>query len=366
MSQQAENRVAVLLDALGRDTAELVLSRLAPARGDVIRKKLAQLKTAPPSAADVDLVLDEYHRTLQFALGKISAEIPDADEDSATERPVVVGAAVERSAAPRYGSPRGGSDKPDRAAQPASSAFASAAAVKPRVTLQVFQPSDDPIDDLNRLEPFQLGRALRDEPPRAIALVLGCLASNKAGATLEQLPSETRNSVFLQISNRPSTSPELLHGLVRATVAKGCLLDRSVEANADSDSDRRTADLLRAMDKQNRTEMLEALSRQDAEAAARVRKLLFRFEDLQRVTNRSLQSLLGEVDTRTLAAALKGADASLCEKVMDNLSSRAKASLKEEIDLLTSLPAAKQKEARTAIAEALGRMDQAGDLVMEE
>jgi flagellar motor switch protein FliG len=120
------------------------------------------------------------------------------------------------------------------------------------------------------------------------------------------------------------------------------------------------------MDKGRRMEMLEALARHDEEAAARVRKLLFLFEDLVRVSDRSLQSLLGEVDTRTLASALKGADETITGKVMNNLSTRAKASLKEEIGFLANVPPAKQKEARDAIAEVLGRMDAAGELVMEE
>jgi flagellar motor switch protein FliG len=332
VSLQAEDRVLVVLDALGRETAELVLSRLAPARGDALRKRLAQFKSPAGAADEVDLVLGEFQRTLQFALSKAENSL-DSDD----------------------GEPRAAS--PNAAASPRP---------KAKPALSAFQPSDDPIDDLNRLEAFQIGRALRDESPRAIALVLGCLASDKAGATLEQLPSETRNAVFVQLSKRPTTSAELLHGLVRATVAKGSMLDRAAEQDEASDSDARTADLLRAMDKAHRTEMLEALNRSDPEAAARVRKLLFRFEDLGRVTNRSLQTLLGEIDTRTLAAALKGADAALASKVMDNLSSRARASLKEEIDLLSSLTSAKQREARNSVAEALGRMDLTGDLVMEE
>jgi flagellar motor switch protein FliG len=340
MSLATEDRILVLLDALGRDAAELVLARLAPPRGDALRKRLAQRKS-PPAAEDLDLVLDEFHRTLQFALSKTS---------------------------PGKAAPSKNSTGLRLATETAEEDEELHEQLKPKARSQErgFQASDDPIADLNRLAAFQIGLALRDEPPRAIALVLGCLASDKAGATLAQLPPEVRNSVFLQLSTRPTTSPELLHGLVRATVAKGCLLDRRADKDAETDKDQKTADLLRAVDKAQQAEMLEALGRHDPDAAGRVRRLLLRFEDLARVTDRSLQSLLADVDTRTLATALKGANAAVSGKVMNNLSSRARASLKEEMDLMKSLSPAKQKEAREVIAETMGRMDQTGNLVMEE
>jgi flagellar motor switch protein FliG len=123
--------------------------------------------------------------------------------------------------------------------------------------------------------------------------------------------------------------------------------------------------MLRAMTKSDRNDVLEYLGRHNPEMATRVRELLYVFEDLQSVSDRSLQKLLGEVDTTTLATSLTSAEESIVNKVLSNMSKRARESLSEEMELMVNVPEADREAARKTIVATIQRLDQDGELVME-
>jgi flagellar motor switch protein FliG len=64
--------------------------------------------------------------------------------------------------------------------------------------------------------------------------------------------------------------------------------------------------------------------------------MMFVFEDIMRLDDRSMQAVLGEVDTKDLALALKPfeEDSDISKKVYDNMSQRAGENLKEEAEFL--------------------------------
>jgi flagellar motor switch protein FliG len=79
-----------------------------------------------------------------------------------------------------------------------------------------------------------------------------------------------------------------------------------------------------------------------------------------------MQKLLGEFDAKSLAGALKSAPDAIKEKVMNNLSKRARESLTEEMEFLGTLAATQIQQAQKEIVEGMQRLDQAGELVMLE
>ena len=107
------------------------------------------------------------------------------------------------------------------------------------------------------------------------------------------------------------------------------------------------------------------MEEEDAESAAVIKGMLYLFEDLLQISDRSLQKILSEIDSGSLATALKGVDEPIVEKVMSNLSKRARATLAEEIEFLGSVKQAEQEVAQKAVCEAIARLDQSGDLEME-
>jgi flagellar motor switch protein FliG len=158
----------------------------------------------------------------------------------------------------------------------------------------------------------------------------------------------------------------LLTKIIQSTVERASRLDQNAASDPDHIADEKTANLLRAMDRTTRTAMLQALENAEPETAERVKGMLFVFDDILRIADKSIQRLLAEVESSELSAALKNAEESIVERITSNLSKRAKATLLEEIEYLGTVSSEREAEARKAVCDVFAKLDQAGDLEMME
>ena len=88
---------------------------------------------------------------------------------------------------------------------------------------------------------------------------------------------------------------------------------------------RSLVDLLNQVDRSTERTILEALDEQNPELADEVRRMMFLFEDIVVLDDRSIQQVLREVDTKELAVALKGTSDEVQQKIYGNMSERAAA-----------------------------------------
>jgi flagellar motor switch protein FliG len=313
-----QHRVGVLLQILGPEVSQTVLSTIPTEKRKQLKSQIDELSSRPPSKREVLDILQEFDRLLTFA----------------------------------------------------TPAAATVAEEETNVTISGKQTPldlpDDPFEALGKISNARLVAALRDETPRTIALVLNCLTDTKAAQILNELPAAGRDGAILQLKEKLTPPLELLTRLIRATVDKcASFVEQELEAELAS-SDERLARLLRTMDSVRRGEVLQMLEESDAEACDRIRGSLFGFDDLLGVEQKTLQRILGEIDTRTLAVALKSADEPLQDRVLTNLSKRAREGLSEEIDLLGNVQAAEIETAQSTIVKAMIELDRIGELLMEE
>lgn len=332
-----DDRIALLLKILGPDVAEVTLAQMPADQAAKIRRRQSEIALDDLEDDDVDQAIGDFERFFRFAAA--STPKPHLAQWTSSGR-------LEDDSDAWRKKLKLKSKEPD--------------AVDKRL-----KPDEDPILALNEMEPIQIALALKSETSRTISHVVGCLRTELAAETFKLLTADQRNAVFLHMKQKTSCSPELLDRILRITVEKGRLIEKDASTDENTERDQRMADLLRAMSRQERSEVMEVLEQRDPETTQRIRKLLYVFEDVLRLTDRSMQKLLGEIDTNTLATALKGEQQEYVDKVMKNLSSRAKTSLAEEIELMQSVSPEKREEAQKVTTEQLARLDQAGEIVME-
>ena len=70
---------------------------------------------------------------------------------------------------------------------------------------------------------------------------------------------------------------------------------------------RGVADLMNRLDVKTGKEILESIEGEDPKLALSIRNLMFTFEDLLTVPEAGIRELLGQMDKKTLATALRGA-----------------------------------------------------------
>ena len=82
------------------------------------------------------------------------------------------------------------------------------------------------------------------------------------------------------------------------------------------------ADILNHSDRTTERNVLDELAKNDAELAEEVRLLLFTFEDVVKLDDRSIQMVLKEVDQKDLAIALRGVSEDVRARIFSNMSER--------------------------------------------
>jgi flagellar motor switch protein FliG len=147
-----------------------------------------------------------------------------------------------------------------------------------------------------------------------------------------KLNEETRAAAIKRLAELRQFSPEMaqkvsvvLHKRLQA------LGEQSRRAYAGFKG---VADLLNRMDPSSGKVILELIERDDAKLAMSIRNLMFTFDDLLGVPEAGIRELLGQLDKKTLAQALKGASPQLRDHLFKSMSSRAVEMLKEDIESL--------------------------------
>jgi flagellar motor switch protein FliG len=339
-----QEKAALLLLRLPPGEADGVLARLDPERGERLRAHMQRFRQAPPPAEVVEQVLNDLDQILREQIGP-----------AAEPRPAAVAAGAASPGAPQPGqlaakAAEAGDVLPDEAAVESD----------PLAALRAMTGAG-PGQAAGNVD--RLALALSDEHPRTVALVLAQMEPVRAGEVLRRLHPEMRREVSLQFGKEVTVNPDLINRIVRIVLARCRALAEAPPAAA-SNRFKRMAEMLRRLDKPDRLEILAALEQNDAQAAAQVKEFLYSFDDLLLIEDRSMQKLLAEIDSKSLASALKGASDAVKDKVRNNLSKRARETLNEEIELIGSLAPTAVQAAQKAVVEVIQRLDQAGELTM--
>ncbi|HVN42287.1 MAG TPA: FliG C-terminal domain-containing protein, partial [Steroidobacteraceae bacterium] len=127
---------------------------------------------------------------------------------------------------------------------------------------------------------------------------------------------------------------------------------------------RKAADMLNQVGAGRDSEILELLSAQDEDLSARIRDLMFVFENLLDLDDRSVQTLLREIAGDTLILALKGADPPLQDKVLRNMSQRAAEILKDDMEAKGPVRLSEVESAQKEILATVQRLAEEGKLML--
>ena len=111
-------------------------------------------------------------------------------------------------------------------------------------------------------------------------------------------------------------------------------------------------------------QIVEGLESLDAGLAEEVRGRMFVFEDVVGLSDRDVQQVLRQVDTGSLALALKGVSAQVRDKITRNLSERAAENVLEEIEILGPVRIAQVEEAQQAVIATIRTMEERGEVVV--
>lgn len=220
-----------------------------------------------------------------------------------------------------------------------------------------------PFEFLQSGDPHQVVPLLTDEHPQTVALVLAHLRPETASAILADLPAESQAEVAHRIALLQGAAPDVVAVVADALRRKADALLAPVETAAVGGVDP-LVEIIHRADPGTSTAILEGLAGRDGALAEEVRSRLFVFADILLLDDRAVQLVLRQVETSLLSLALKGAADDVREKVLSNLSERARENLLEEIDVLGPVRLAQVEEARSGVVAAIRALEEAGQVTI--
>jgi flagellar motor switch protein FliG len=317
-------KAAILLTILGEEAAALVCHQLSSSDVQAIAAEVASLDAVPPDLAQQ--VLEEY----EHLADKHRFAVQGGTEYAA------------RLLKKKFGEENG-----------------KELALK---LTQTQHSGAGKLDWLRSADPKQLAALLEKEHAQTIALILAHLEPEHASPILATLPSEIQIDVVKRIAQLQHFSPEAAETI--SNVLNQKMNQSGLEAKKSPARIDNVPGLMNHMEPATSRAILEAIEKDDANMANNIRNLMFTFEDLIGVPETALRDLLGAVDKKTLALALKGASEPVKEHIFKAMSSRAVEMLKEDMDVLGRVRAKDVTKAQQEAIVTARQLEAEGKIVL--
>jgi flagellar motor switch protein FliG len=316
------SRAAVFLMSLGEEAASAVLKHLGPREVQSIGTAMASL--ASVSKAQLNQVVTEFNTVVEDQTG-----IGVGSDDYL--RNVLVNAVGEERARGLI----------DRILVGSNSAG---------------------LESLKWMDGRAVADMIRNEHPQIIAIVVSYLDSDHAAVVLGHLTDRVRADVVMRIASLESINPSALQELDE-------IIERQFAGNNTGKQSvvgglKRAADILNFMDTSAEEAILSSIREQDEQLSTNIQELMFTFENLLELDDRSVQRVLREVSSDDLVAALKGAPAQIRQLVVRNMSKRAAEVLEEDMEARGPMRVSDVEAAQKSILSAVRRLAEDGEIAI--
>lgn len=218
------------------------------------------------------------------------------------------------------------------------------------------------LESLEMVDAKSLSTFLVNEHPQTVAVILAHLEPEKKGEVLKRLPDALQAEVVLRMANLDHVAPELVAEI--DAVLKRELASMSTVEQAALGGVQPVAEMLNVMDKNTETSIMSRLEEKDPLLAEEIRKLMFVFDDIVKIDDRGIQTLLKEVDNAKLLLALKTANEEIRNKIFKNISQRAAEMLREDLANMGPSRLSDVEQAQQEIVNAARRLEAEGKILI--
>ena len=222
--------------------------------------------------------------------------------------------------------------------------------------------SNKPIEILDWMDARSVAELISDEHPQIMALIISYLEAGVEADVLVLLPEDVQSDIIHRIATLETVQPDALAELERVMQLK---FKTNTSLRASSVGGIKAAASIMNYTKQNMEQrVMKNLGEKDRNLAKEIQESMFTFDTLILMDDRSMQTLLRNVDQEILIIALKGTDDALKDKIFSSMSQRAAANIKDEMEVLGPIRLTEVQEAQKAIINVARTMSDEGSIVL--
>ena len=218
------------------------------------------------------------------------------------------------------------------------------------------------LDSLKWMEPRAVADVIRFEHPQIQAIVVAYLDPDMAAEVVGYFDHKVRLDVLLRVASLNTVQPSALKELNE--ILEKQFAGNSNTTRANMGGIKRTADIMNFLESSTESQLIEAIREMDEDLSTKIEDLMFVFDNLSEGDDRGIQALLREVSSEVLIIALKGADESIKDKFLRNMSKRASELLQDDLEAKGPVRISEVEAAQKEILTIARRMADAGEIML--
>ncbi|MEJ6473094.1 flagellar motor switch protein FliG [Pseudoalteromonas piscicida] len=218
------------------------------------------------------------------------------------------------------------------------------------------------LDSLKWMDSKQVANIIRNEHPQIQTIVLSYLEPEQSAEILSQFPEKVRLDLTMRIANLEEVQPAALQELNE-------IMEKQFAGQAGAQAAKMgglkaAADIMNYLDTNIEGQLMDSIREHDEEMSQQIQDLMFVFENLMDVEDRGIQAILREVQQDVLMKAIKGADDSLKDKIMKNMSKRAAEMMMDDLEAMPPVRISEVEAAQKEILATARRLADSGEIML--
>jgi flagellar motor switch protein FliG len=218
------------------------------------------------------------------------------------------------------------------------------------------------LEALKWMDPRAVAELIRLEHPQIIAIVLAYLDPDQSAEVLGHLPTNVRPDVVARIATLDGVQPSALTEL--DDIMEKQFAGKSAGKTSVLGGPKAAANIINFLEPSQESALMEQIEKSDEALAARILDLVFVFDNLIDIDDRSMQELMRQIPAEKLLLALKGADEALKEKIFKNMSQRAAEMLRDDLEAKGPVRLSEVEGAQKEILQVARKLAEAGTIAL--
>lgn len=218
------------------------------------------------------------------------------------------------------------------------------------------------LDAIRIFDAKTIANFMRNEHPQTCAIIMAHLEPSHAATVLKELPEKFQSEVAFRMAVLERIPPGVIKELDEALAAEfrsAGAVEGSKIGGVGS-----VAEILNQLDHTTEARIISEIEGSNPDLAEEIRKLMFVFEDLIKVDDRGMQTILKDVSSQDLLIAMKTASEPLKAKIFANMSERAATMMKEDLDAMGPVRLSEVEKAQQNILKIAKKLEEEGKIVI--
>lgn len=219
-----------------------------------------------------------------------------------------------------------------------------------------------PFEFVRKADSMQIVHLVTNENPQTVALLLSYLDPKKAASVLSELPANMQVEVVTRMANMESVIPEYIREaemVLEQRLAKLGMSDQTAVGGLEA-----VVKIINSVDRGTEKNILESLDMYDPDLAENIKRSMFVFEDIARLSAQAIQKVLKEVEQTDIAIALKGANDDVKSFILSNLSKRLQEMITDDLAVMGPMRMRDVEESQQKIVNAVRTLEETGEIIV--